>query len=116
MIKQATEKDISILAELAIHMWETHTRPELEVEFTEIINNKNAVCYITYSENTPVGFSQCQLRNDYVEGTETSPVGYLEGVFVLSEYRHKVLQRNFYKRVKHGLKQRGVRNLQVIVN
>ena len=32
-------------------------------------------------------FAQCQLRRDYVEGTDTSPVGYLEGVFVLGEYR-----------------------------
>ena len=36
----------------------------------------------------PVGFAQCGLRADYVEGTETSPVGYLEGVFVKEEYRN----------------------------
>ena len=35
----------------------------------------------------PAGFAQCQLRYDYVEGTETSPVGYLEGVFVDPAYR-----------------------------
>ncbi len=29
-----------------------------------------------------MGFAQCQLRRDYVEGTESSPVGYLEGIFV----------------------------------
>lgn len=34
-----------------------------------------------------VGFAQCGLRRDYVEGTHTSPVGYLEGVFVQEEYR-----------------------------
>ena len=37
--------------------------------------------------DTPVGFAQCTLRTDYVEGTESSPVGYLEGVFVNAEYR-----------------------------
>lgn len=36
-----------------------------------------------------MGFAQCQLRYDYVEGSETSPVGYLEGIFVKSEYRNK---------------------------
>ncbi len=34
-------------------------------------------------------FAQCSLRNDYVEGTDSSPVGYLEGVFVKEEYRNK---------------------------
>ena len=37
----------------------------------------------------PVGFAQCQLRNDYVEGTKTSPVEYLEGIFVKEQCRHK---------------------------
>ena len=34
-----------------------------------------------------IGFAQCQLRFDYVEGTRSSPVGYLEGVFVDAPYR-----------------------------
>lgn len=37
----------------------------------------------------PIGFAQCQLRCDYVEGTSTSPVGYLEGIFVKEGYRNR---------------------------
>ena len=29
------------------------------------------------------------MRNDYVEGTDSSPVGYLEGVFVSDDCRRK---------------------------
>lgn len=29
-----------------------------------------------------VGVALCCLRHDYVEGCETSPVGYLEGIYV----------------------------------
>ena len=36
-----------------------------------------------------IAFAQCQLRYDYVEGTESSPVGYLEGIFVAEEYRKR---------------------------
>ena len=35
----------------------------------------------------PIGFAQCTLRNDYVEGSSSSPVGYLEGIYVKDEYR-----------------------------
>ena len=35
------------------------------------------------------GFAQCQLRYDYVEGTKTTPVGYLEGIFIKDGYRNK---------------------------
>lgn len=89
MITQATPKDAMILARLAIQMWNGHTLSELETDFSDIISNENAVCFIKYIEDKPIGFAQCQLRYDYVEGTETSPVGYLEGIFIHEEFRHK---------------------------
>ncbi len=49
--------------------------------------NDEAACFIKYVDDKPIAFAQCQLRHDYVEGTESSPVGYLEGIFVLEEYR-----------------------------
>ncbi len=41
----------------------------------------------TSTDGKPIVFSQCQLRHDYVEGTGSSPVGYLEGIFVSEGYR-----------------------------
>lgn len=89
MIKQATSTDALVLATLAIQMWDDSTISELESGFSELIMDENAVCFIKYVEDKPVGFAQCQLRHDYVEGTETSPVGYLEGIFILEEFRHQ---------------------------
>ncbi|WP_455682602.1 aminoglycoside 6'-N-acetyltransferase [Thomasclavelia sp.] len=42
-----------------------------------------------YENELPIGFAQCQVRYDYVEGASTSPVGYLEGIFVKEGYRNK---------------------------
>ena len=36
-----------------------------------------------------MGFAQCQLRHDYVEGTESSPVGYLEGIYAAPDCRRQ---------------------------
>lgn len=93
MIKQATSTDALALATLAIQMWDDSTISELESGFSELIIDENAVCFIKYVEDKPVGFAQCQLRHDYVEGTETSPVGYLEGIFILEEFRHQGLAK-----------------------
>ena len=38
-------------------------------------------------KNEIIAFAQCQLRYDYVEGTNSSPVGYLEGIYVEPMYR-----------------------------
>jgi aminoglycoside 6'-N-acetyltransferase I len=80
MVKKATQEDTLMLAELAIQMWHSHTILELQAEFNNLIYNDNAVCFIKIVNNKAIGFAQCQLRNDYVEGTSTSPVGYLEGI------------------------------------
>lgn len=44
--------------------------------------------FIATLDGCAIGYAQCGLRNDYVEGTHTSPVGYLEGIFVGEEYRN----------------------------
>ncbi len=89
MIKTATNTDCKALAALAIQLWDSASFAELESDFLKIISSRPEVCFIKYSENMPIGFAQCSLRNDYVEGTNGSPVGYLEGVFVKQEYRNK---------------------------
>ena len=87
MIKEAKKADSTVLAELALHMWQDNTLDSLRDEFEKLAEEEDSVCFIQYVGEKPVGFAQCQLRRDYVEGTGTSPVGYLEGIFVLEEYR-----------------------------
>ncbi len=89
MIKQAEKSDSVVLATLASQLWKGHSRFELESELEQLTENPDAVCFIIYADNRPAGFAQCQLRRDYVEGTNSSPVGYLEGIFIAEEYRHK---------------------------
>ena len=87
MIRKATDRDSHILAEMAVQMWDSHGVNELETEFLGTLNDEQSAFFIKYVNELPVGFAQCGLRIDYVEGTESSPVGYLEGIFVKEEYR-----------------------------
>ena len=54
-----------------------------------------------------VVFAQCQLRHDYVEGTETSPVGYLEGILVEEAYRHKGYAKELLRECEQWAKSKG---------
>lgn len=89
MVKKAVAADSKTVAELAVRMWDDSSVAELQREFAASISSRTAVCFIKYLEDMPIGFAQCGLRNDYVEGTSSSPVGYLEGVFVEEKYRNK---------------------------
>ena len=89
MVKKAGSNDIETIASLAAVLWNTHFIDELSREFSDIISKGDAQFFLKYENNIPVGFVQCQLRRDYVEGAETSPVGYLEGIFVKEGCRNK---------------------------
>ena len=69
-------------------MWNDKKVDELERGFLELINNEGAACFIYYLNEKAIGFAQCQLRIDYVEGTHSSPIGYLEGIYIDKEYRN----------------------------
>ena len=107
MIREATQADALALAELAIKMWPGNTVSELQSEFLDLISSDNSVCFIKYVGNKEVGFVQCQLRNDYVEGTDTSPVGYLEGIFIREQYRKKGYAGDLLTKCEKWVKQKG---------
>jgi len=86
---QARIEDAEVLADLAIQMWTDQDLEDLTEEFRQLVMNDDAVCLIRYVDDKPIAFAQCQLRRDYVEGTDSSPVGYLEGIFVAEGYRRQ---------------------------
>ncbi len=57
----------------------------MEQEFRELLAGQDVACFLAED----IGFAQCQLRHDYVEGTDSSPVGYLEGIYVDEAHRGK---------------------------
>lgn len=88
-IRKATKYDLHILASLACILWDNHTIEELKCEFHKIMDKKSTAFFLIFKNEQAIGFAQCQLRHDYVEGAGSGPVGYLEGIFMKDEYRHK---------------------------
>lgn len=89
MIRKAEQTDLPLLAELACKLWPHHTTAEMEADLADSFAKPDAVFFLAFEEETAIGFAQCQLRHDYVEGTESSPVGYLEGIYVEPSHRHQ---------------------------
>ena len=107
MIRKAAKTDMVSVAEMAVMMWDSHSVEELKGEFEQEIENKDCVMYIYCIDNIPIGFAQCGLRHDYVEGTESRPVGYLEGIYVREEYRNRGYARELLAECEKWAKQKG---------
>lgn len=89
MVRKAKKVDVDAVAKLAKNVWKSATLEELKNEFESFVRQKNAVVFVKEVDGKVVGFAQCGLRHDYVEGTKTSPVGYFEGVFIEEGFRGK---------------------------
>jgi aminoglycoside 6'-N-acetyltransferase I len=73
--------------ELVMKLWPDGEKGERRDELREMIRAEDARIYLAFDGEKPVGYGQFQLRRDYVEGCETTPVGYLEGIYLEPECR-----------------------------
>lgn len=101
MIKIANKNDSKTLAQMAVNIWDNDSISDLAAEFDDMTENPKCISFIKYIEDKPVGFANASLRYDYVEGCDTSPVGYLEGIYVLDNYRSKNIARDLVRACEH---------------
>ena len=85
-VESSGKQALSDLAALAAKLWD-HPAGELAAEFSDLLEQGDAALFLAGQSGEAVGFAQCQLRHDYVEGTSTSPVGYREGIYVEPAHR-----------------------------
>ena len=109
VVQKAGAADAGTIAGLAVLMWNTNTVRELTREFLDVMEQGKGQFFLKYDQGIPVGFAQCTLRYDYVEGTDTSPVGYLEGIFVQEAFRRKGYAGELLSECEKWAKEKGCR-------
>lgn len=88
-IVKATMEDLDQVTSLALALWPSHERSALRQEMAELLADREAAIFMLLAEGEAAAFAQAGLRYDYVEGTSTSPVGYLEGIYVRPNLRRQ---------------------------
>lgn len=79
--------------EMACLLYHSDNADAMRKEIKNLIAAEDAVILLAFIGERAAAFAQCQLRRDYVEGTHTTPVGYLEGIFVREKERGKGIAR-----------------------
>ena len=86
-IKRIQIDDIEKIVLLVKKLFTNTPIDKLRNELIQDLVKKDIAIFVCYLKNEIIAFAQCQLRYDYVEGTNSSPVGYLEGIYVEPMYR-----------------------------
>jgi aminoglycoside 6'-N-acetyltransferase I len=107
-IRRATNEDLSAWLTLRQKLW-PHCAEERHLkEIKEcLLSNKNCALVAYNKEDLMVGFCECGLRHDYVEGSTSSPTAYLEGIYVLESFRNLGIAKELIKQSELWGKENG---------
>ncbi len=98
MIRIAEKADIPSLALLASmpEVW-SDAPEELAKDFEELLESEKDLVAVAERDEKVIGFANIRLRSEYVAGTKTSPVAYLEGIAVTEEYRGRGIAKELFE-------------------
>lgn len=108
MIRIAEKTDIPALAKLASSpdVW-SDSPEELEGDFAELLASGKDLVAVAEADGEIIGFANVRFRSDYVAGTKTSPVAYLEGIAVAENFRGKGTARALFDFCQNWVKEKG---------
>jgi aminoglycoside 6'-N-acetyltransferase I len=113
-IVPATIDDIDAWAELRAALWPEgsveHHRDEL-VQSLRVVDRREVAFLARAASGEIVGFAEATLRSDYVNGCDTSPVAFLEGIYVRPVDRRKGVARSLVRAVEAWGRERGCSEL-----
>ena len=89
----AAEAQLEQVTDLALALWPASVRTVLRQEMAEILADEEASVFLLLVGDEAAAFAQVGRRQDYVEGTDSQPVGYLEGIYVRPERRRQGLAK-----------------------
>ena len=69
--------------------------------------DRGSIAMIARTGERLVGFAEARLRHDYVEGCQTSPVCFLEGIFVEPDWRRGGLASRLCEHVATWAREQG---------
>ncbi len=104
MIKKINNQNLDDVINLMLQLWPTSL---LKEEVKDFIDNEKQTIFVKLINDLFVGFAEVSIRSDYVEGTSSSFVGYLEGIYVLDEYRKLGVAKELLKSCEEWAKEKG---------
>ncbi len=112
LIITAEIKHMDQLLEMASDLWkDNYSESEMRSFFNEAMNSDKYKVLLFLIDNKPAAFIFLSIRTDYVEGSNSSPTGYLEGIYVKPEFRKSGIAGKLLSEGEKWIKEKGCRQI-----
>lgn len=98
--------------QLRTALWPDTAEQEHRAEIAQQLTEPSRyAAYLAMNGSHAIGLAEVALRQDYVNGTDTSPVGFLEGIYVAPAQRHTGVARTLLDAVRAWTRMHGCTEL-----
>ncbi|MBA2589636.1 MAG: GNAT family N-acetyltransferase [Alphaproteobacteria bacterium] len=96
---------------LRFALWPDEDKGIMAREAPGILAHPDRLVLVARDGAALTGFAEASLRRDYVNGCETSPVAFVEGIYVVPRARSGGVARALIAAIEHWAKENGMREL-----
>lgn len=101
------ETEFQELLKMALDLFKDYPPSVTESDLAAVLRKPNYATFFAKQSGDILGFVTVSIRSDYVEGATTSPVGYLESIYVKPEGRKHGIARQLYEKAESWAAQKG---------
>ena len=110
-LRRATLDDATGWGRLRRALWPDEGEVDSAADLAAALREGAAVFLAIGGDGAPVGFAEATLRHDYVNGTATSPVGFLEAWYVDPAWRRRGVGQSLLEEVAAWTRAQGCSEL-----
>lgn len=110
-VRPAQAPDLAASAAMRHALWPDADVRALADEARAMLEGGREAAFIAVRDGVPLGMAEASLRREYVNGTGSSPVGFLEGWYVVPEWRARGVGRALVAAVEGWARAQGCTEL-----
>ena len=102
-----SEENLADFTQLTLALWPEGVYAEELEQAKNLISSTKDVVFLAKVQEDYIAFIHTSLRTDYVEGTNSSPVAYIEGIYVSPSYRRIAVAAQLLAKAENWARQQG---------
>lgn len=111
-IIEANEQHLNDFLEMSLDLWkEDYSSNDLSVIYGEALSSPKNKIFMFLADDIPAAFIYLSVRTDYVEGSESSPTGYIEGIYVKPGFRKSGIAKKLLVEGEKWLRENGCKQI-----
>lgn len=110
-IEKCATDQISQWVALRLALWPDEDHEQMAREAPGMVGQPDMLVLLAREGDAVAGFVEAGIRRDHVNGCQTSPVAFVEGIYVRPDYRGRGVARALIAAVKDWARAQGLREL-----